>query len=130
MLFFGRFNFTLTYRPGSRNVKPDALSRQFSSSDSPDTIENILPLSCVVAALTWEIERTITRALQTEPDPGNGPPNRLFVPESVRSEVLQWVHTSRFACHPGIGRTLSLLKRHFWYGQGYQRLRTRLYSMR
>ena len=26
-LFFGRFNFTLTYRPGSRNIKPDALSR-------------------------------------------------------------------------------------------------------
>lgn len=34
-LFFSRFNFTLTYRPGSRNVKPDALSRQFSGSDSP-----------------------------------------------------------------------------------------------
>lgn len=26
-LFFSRFNFTLTYRPGSRNIKPDALSR-------------------------------------------------------------------------------------------------------
>lgn len=29
-LFLGRFDFTLTYRPGSRNVKLDALSRQFS----------------------------------------------------------------------------------------------------
>lgn len=28
-LFFDRFNFTLTYHPGSRTVKPDALSRQF-----------------------------------------------------------------------------------------------------
>lgn len=26
-LFFGRFNFTLSYRPGSKNIKPDALSR-------------------------------------------------------------------------------------------------------
>lgn len=34
-LFFSRFNFTITYRPGSRNVKPDTLSRQFSGSDSP-----------------------------------------------------------------------------------------------
>lgn len=27
-LFLGRFNFTLTYCPSSRNVKPDTLSRQ------------------------------------------------------------------------------------------------------
>ena len=26
-LFFNRFNFTLSYRPGSKNIKPDALSR-------------------------------------------------------------------------------------------------------
>ena len=28
-LFFERFHFSLSYRPGSRNTKPDALSRQF-----------------------------------------------------------------------------------------------------
>lgn len=28
-LFFTRFNFTVTYRPGSKNTKADALSRQF-----------------------------------------------------------------------------------------------------
>lgn len=33
MLFFGRFNFTLSYRPGSKN-KADDLSRQFN----PDLI--------------------------------------------------------------------------------------------
>ena len=30
-LFFSRFNFHLAYRPGSKNVKPDALSRYFES---------------------------------------------------------------------------------------------------
>ncbi len=54
-------------------------------------------------------------AQHTQPDPGNGPPNCVFVPDSVRSQVLQWGHSSRFACHPGIGRTLSLLKRRFWW---------------
>lgn len=29
-LFFNRFNFTITYRPGSRNTKPDALSTVLS----------------------------------------------------------------------------------------------------
>ena len=28
-LYFSRFNFTLTYRPGSKNAKPDAMSRMF-----------------------------------------------------------------------------------------------------
>jgi len=100
-LFFGRFNFTITYRPGSKNTKPDALSR--------------LPSSCVVAAVTWEIETLVKQAQVNQPDPGNGPPNRLFVPDSTCSQVLQWGHTSRFACHPEVGRTVSLLRRHFWW---------------
>ncbi len=32
-----------------------------------------------------------------------------FVPRSC-----SWAHVSRFACHPGARRTISLLKRHFW----------------
>lgn len=53
-LFFSRFNFCLTYRPGSRNVKPDALSRQICTEASVEP-EPILPSFCVVAALTWEM---------------------------------------------------------------------------
>lgn len=68
-----------------------------------------------MAAVSWEIETLVRQAHQTQPDPGNGPPNRLFVPDSVRSQVLQWGHSSRFACHPGVGRTLALLKSHFWW---------------
>ena len=114
-LFFDRFNFTLTYRPGSQNTKSDALSRQFVSTEPSDLPETIVPPSCVVASVTWEIRSIVQEAQQTEPDPGNGPPNRLFVPKSVRSQVLCWGHTGRFACHPGVGRTINLLKRHFWW---------------
>lgn len=73
-LFFGRFNFTLTYRPGSRNIKPDALSRQFCTTDLPDTVENILPPACVVASITWEIKSKVLEAQATDPDPGDGLP--------------------------------------------------------
>lgn len=107
-LFFVRFNFTLTYRPGSRNMKPDTLSRMHHSpADAPDP-DTILPPSGVLVAISWEIKSVIREAQRTHPDPGN--PNRLFVTDPVRSQVLQWVHSSRFACHPGYWRTLSLLK--------------------
>lgn len=33
-LFLGQFDFVLTYRPGSKNVKPDALLHQFSADPS------------------------------------------------------------------------------------------------
>ena len=114
-LFFSRFNFSLTYRPGSRNVKPDALSRLYSSDTPEPSAGSILPKSCVVGALSWEINNTIQEALREQPDPGNGPPNRQFVPDAARSKVLQWVHSSRFSIHPGVNRTRSLLKRHFWW---------------
>ncbi|KAI3369027.1 hypothetical protein L3Q82_025431 [Scortum barcoo] len=114
-LFFSRFDFVLTYRPGSRNIKPDALSRQFSVEEKVQEEENILPTSRVIAAITWDIENTVLRAQQQQPDPGQGPPGRLFVPDAVRSQVLQWAHSSKLSCHPGINRTISFIKRHFWW---------------
>lgn len=112
-LFFGRFNFILSYRPGSRNVKHDALSRQFVVSDEPKSPEPILPSSCVIASLTWQIEEQVREAQQLQPDPGNILANRLFVPDSVRSQVLQWGHASKFSCHPGVSRTLEVLRGRF-----------------
>lgn len=114
-LFLGRFNFTLTYRPGSRNQKPDALSRQFAPSEEEGATEPILPPSCVVRAVTWEIEQKVQEALQEYPAPEGCPPNQLFVPPPVRSSVLQWGHSSKLACHPGVHRTLSLLRQRFWW---------------
>uniref|UniRef100_A0AAQ4PE48 Gypsy retrotransposon integrase-like protein 1 n=1 Tax=Gasterosteus aculeatus aculeatus TaxID=481459 RepID=A0AAQ4PE48_GASAC len=113
-LFFARFNFTLTYRPGHKNTKPDALSRQFApeGDSSPDTI---LPASCILGAVTWEIERVVHEAQNAQPDPGGGPPNCLFVPAPVRSQVLRWAHESRLSGHPGIRRTIHWLRRKFWW---------------
>ena len=77
--------------------------------------ETIVPPSCIIAVLTWEIEATVRQAQTTQPDPGTGPPNCLFVPDSVRSQVLQWAHSSRLTCHPGIHWIISFLKRRFWW---------------
>lgn len=47
-LFLSRFNFTLTYRPGSRNIKSNALSHQSTPEMATQEPENILLSSCVV----------------------------------------------------------------------------------
>ena len=116
-LFLGRFDFTLTYRPGSKNVKADALSRQFSSVSSAvqESSDTVLPPTRVVGAVTWPIDSVIKEALQAQPDPGNGPPNRQFVPDAARPQVLEWGHSSPVACHPGERRTAEFIGRRFWW---------------
>uniref|UniRef100_A0A674PMU1 Gypsy retrotransposon integrase-like protein 1 n=1 Tax=Takifugu rubripes TaxID=31033 RepID=A0A674PMU1_TAKRU len=114
-LFLGRFRFTLTYRHGSRNLKPDALSRQFASEPGEMDPDPILPLSCILGAASWQVEERVREAQQSAPDPGGCPPNRLFVPVAVRSEVLHWAHSSRLTCHPGVNRSLHFLRQRFWW---------------
>ncbi|KAF7640711.1 hypothetical protein LDENG_00020950 [Lucifuga dentata] len=77
--------------------------------------DTILPASCIVAPISWEIEERIKSALEEQPGPSTCPPDRLFVSEPFRPEVLQWAHASRLFCHPGIQRTISVLRRRFWW---------------
>lgn len=114
-LFFGRFNFALTYRPGSRNQKPDSLSRLFNGEERVYSSTTILPDSRVIAAVTWGIESQVRAAPGFLEPPPDCPPNRLFVPPSVRSDVLLWAHTTRLTCHPGIRRTLDFVSQKFWW---------------
>lgn len=110
-MFFDQFRFSISFRPGSKNTKADALSRQYSPDEEHLEPAPVLPASCRVGFLSWSVEETIQQALQTEPDPGTG----HFIPAAARSAVIRWAHASRFSCHPGTGRTISLLKRHFWW---------------
>lgn len=114
-LFFNRFNFILSYRPGSKNLKPDALSRQFEPPERELCPETILPAARVIAPIQWDIETAVRRAQQQQPGPGNGPVGRLFVPNCMRSEVLQWAHASLPSGHPGTTRTCKLVQRKFWW---------------
>uniref|UniRef100_A0A3B3HJB6 Gypsy retrotransposon integrase-like protein 1 n=1 Tax=Oryzias latipes TaxID=8090 RepID=A0A3B3HJB6_ORYLA len=113
-LFFDRFNFVISYRPGSRNVKPDALSRKYSTTETR-TDSTILPTSCFIGNLTWEIENKVQQAQSEIPAGVTSPPGTLYVPDSLRSDVLAWGHTSRIACHGGVYRTSRLLKRRFFW---------------
>ena len=79
-LFFNRFNFHLSFRPGSQNLKPDALSRIFDQSAATRDPGPIVPESCMVRAMTWEIASRGKQALVGIQIPEACPPDRLFTP--------------------------------------------------
>ncbi|KAL6480093.1 hypothetical protein MHYP_G00111260 [Metynnis hypsauchen] len=96
--------------------------------DSPDTAsgESFKRAMCttfhnpcggreILAPLRWELETAIREAQQREPEPGGGPPGKLYVPTPVQQQVLWWGHASPFTGHPGVNRTLDFLRRRFWW---------------
>ncbi len=113
-LFCTRFHFTITYRPGNRNCKADALSR-VHSPDSPTEPEPILPPALIVNPIIWNIDQDIRDATLTEPAPLGGPEGKTFVPVSIRQSLLDSVHKVPGSGHPGSQRTLSLLQARYWW---------------
>ena len=114
-LFLNRFSFTLSYRLGSRNVKPDVLSRLFDPEPKTKQTETILPLNRVVGVVTWPIENEVKQANGGAPSPSDCPDNRLFVPAELWQQVIHWAHTSLLPCHPGVKRTMFVISQRFWW---------------
>ncbi|KAK3509718.1 hypothetical protein QTP70_008464 [Hemibagrus guttatus] len=114
-LFFTRFNFTVTYCPGTKNSKADALSCLMESKSSPTLPDPILPSSLILAPIQWNLVKEIQRTHAKEAPPAACPPSKLYVPALLRLRVLQWVHDSPSNSHPGIQCTAQLTQRPFWW---------------
>ncbi|KAK3517705.1 hypothetical protein QTP70_015707, partial [Hemibagrus guttatus] len=114
-LFFTRFRFMVTYRPGSKNGKADALSRRFEGADEPVLSEPILLPTAILAPVRWNLVEEIQWTHAEEPPPAGCPPTKVFMPPQFRIQVIQWVHEAPSLGHPGVRRSTQLIRRRFWW---------------
>ncbi len=114
-LFFTRFNFTVTYRPGAQYSRADALSRLSKPSQDSTAPEAILPPALFISPIECSLNEDIWHTTLTEPAPPGGPEGKTFVPTSIRLSLLDSLHSSLGSGHPGSDRTLSLLQRRYWW---------------
>ncbi|KAL0195094.1 hypothetical protein M9458_008666, partial [Cirrhinus mrigala] len=114
-LFFTRFHFEITYRPGSQNTKADALSRIHEPDHTTTPPETILPTSVILAPVTWDIMTEITEGQAQDPPPVDCPADLTYVPVHLRPRVLSEVHCTPSSGHPGIEATIELLRNRFWW---------------
>ncbi len=111
-LIFTRFNFTISYRPGPKNVNADALSQLNDSQEEVnEKPESILSEKIIVSPIQWNSSQ-FTASTATPP---GCPPCLQYIPKAQRTSLIQSVHASLGTGHPGANNTLSLLKDRFWW---------------
>ncbi len=113
-LFFTRFHFSISYRPGSRNLKADALSRLHAPEEDNREPEPIFPEDMFLSPIQWAPESILTPSVSTSEPPGC-PPGLQYVPRRQRTPIIHSAHSSLGTSHPGANGTLSLLKDRFWW---------------
>ncbi|KAI2662970.1 Transposon Tf2-8 polyprotein [Labeo rohita] len=113
-LFFTRFNYKITYRPGSKNISADALSRLHSPEQSVEP-ESIVPSNLIISPIVWEIDEDIRNATLQEAAPPECPEGKIYVPLALRQTLLDTAHRSPGSGHPGSQRTLSLVQSRYWW---------------
>ncbi|KAK3569088.1 hypothetical protein QTP86_022131 [Hemibagrus guttatus] len=90
-LFFTRFKFAMSYRPGSKNVKADALSRIYGPDIASEDPEPVLPEKIFASPISWS-----EGMLPESGAPPGCPPGLQFIPRrtappSYTPRMSPWV---------------------------------------
>lgn len=113
-MFFTRFNFQISYSPGSKNSRADALSRMFTLPEETATPQPILPENIFISPITWKEDEAIASANVPNARPPGCLADRTYVPMPL-CNTIQSVHSSLGTGHSGANETLSLVHQHFWW---------------
>ena len=133
-LFLSRFSFTLHHKPGSTQIRSDALSRREDHKpDGPDNNDQImLKDELFIRALTVNDDifhriRDTTKegTLIADMTKNNlwsledgflyNDKRQILIPLPLRRDILSLHHDEPIAGHQGIEKTLELIQRQFWW---------------
>lgn len=112
-LFFTRFDFSVTYIPGSKNIKANALSILSKEEILKEEEQPIMEDSIILAPITWDIDTEISHASIQHPTPPACPANKIFVPLSLRERLIVEIHSNPSSGHPRITSTIDLVQNRY-----------------
>ena len=124
--FLAEFDYVMEYKPGKANVVADALSRKaifasLSQVTSPllGRIKEGLAQETLAKTIISMVQEGKTRRFWLDDGLLYTKGNRLYVPkwDNLRRELMKECHDSLWAGHPGIRRTLALLKATYYWPQ-------------
>uniref|UniRef100_A0A3B3SBH5 Gypsy retrotransposon integrase-like protein 1 n=1 Tax=Paramormyrops kingsleyae TaxID=1676925 RepID=A0A3B3SBH5_9TELE len=121
--WFSRFSFRVSYLPGEKNRKADALSRQYDPPENEDRTVPILDPSCFVSSITWGLEERIRLENENGVAPSGCPPGLRYVSRAHRLPLLNWIHSQPGTGHPGVSATQRLVSRRYWWPRWQQEVR-------
>ncbi len=92
-LFFTHFNFKITYHPGPKNIKADALSRLHAPEEEEDPPNSIIPESMFVCPIQWNPDSAPSSNVSTA-TPSGCPPDAQYFPRLQRTQLIHSAHSS------------------------------------
>jgi len=136
-LFLSKFEFRISFRPGSKGGKPDTLSRRPDyKNDNKKTSSTLLKEENFCCANTENITMLINeqkkdKFCKNTIDKINSTSgksaifkliegilhfqNRIIVPSSLKPNILRTMHDNPTSGHQGVDKTLEKIKRHYWW---------------
>lgn len=123
-----QFSFDILHRPGKTNIVPDALSRSIDALEENNTIRILekhkdedykIRIKKVLEGKLnseWKVvDGLLYKKIKLKQYPDEINDWKLFIPKSLRSDILKHCHDHTRAGHLGIRKTLFRIKQYYYW---------------